>query len=166
MSADLDEKGGAQAPPLFRNSQVIPMHLRVSGVGMEEGTAERKCNACAQKLLWSLDLSGSLGGWVLLCLSSSRNSTSSSSIPAGEEGTTVVSCVPVSPDRILATPGDPADMSVSVPLGGPAVLDWGQHYSWLFFVLLVSLCIKNLFIRNITDHQRRSGYEVDPQPSR
>lgn len=82
----------------------------------------------------------------------------------GEEETTVVSCVSTSlQTRILATPGDPADMSVSVPLGGPAVLDWGQLLLALF-VLLVSLCIQVFLSGTSLTIQRRSGYEVDPQP--
>lgn len=85
--------------------------------------------------------------------------------PAGEEETTVVSCVSTSlQTRILATPGDPADMSVSVPLGGPAVLDWGQLLLALF-VLLVSLCIQVFLSKTSLTIQRRSGYRgVDPQP--
>ena len=65
--------------------------------------------------------------------------------------------------RILATPGDPAGMSVSVPLGGPAVLEWGQLLLALF-VLLVSLCIQVFLSGTSLTIQRRSGYEVDPQP--
>ena len=82
----------------------------------------------------------------------------------GEEETAVVSCVSTSlQTRILATLGDPADMSMSVPLGGPAVLEWGQLLLALF-VLLVSLGLQVFLSGTSLTTQRRSGYEADPQP--
>lgn len=134
-------RGGAQAPTLFRNSQVIPMHLRgVMGGSGRGGTAGRRCNACAQKLLWGLDLGGSLGAGSYSPLLQQELHFQLLHALQGEEETAVVSCVCTSLyTRILATPGDPADMSMSIPFGGPAVLEWGQLFLTLF-VPLVSLC--------------------------
>lgn len=54
-------------------------------------------------------------------------------------------------------------MFMSIPFGGPAVLEWGQLLLTLF-VPLVSLCPQVFLSLKSLTTQRRSGYGADPQP--